>query len=221
VGTVDFGGGTLTTASFDAFVAKFDSTGTYQWAKQYGDSNGADVSDVAVDTCGNIFVIGSFFGTINFGSGALSATDSTKAYAFLAKIDATGNGAWSEDFIGSNVDALYPGSLAVDGAGGPTFSCGLAGSVDYGGGTLTSESSTAATMSVASFSASGAYRWAYEEESPSTASSGTAVPQGVAASESSMVVLGEFGGSGMTLALPGKTLTAVSGNDTFVASFAP
>jgi hypothetical protein len=36
-----------------------------------------------------------------------------------------------------------------------------------------------------------------------------------------MVVLGEFGGSGMTLALPGKTLTAVSGNDTFVASFAP
>jgi hypothetical protein len=88
-------------------------------------------------------------------------------------------------------------------------------------------------MSVASFDGSGRYRWAYADESPSTATeTAMAFPQGVAASGSSVVLAGTFGTcalncndgtspSDTTLVLGGKTLTAVSAGDLFLASFAP
>ena len=58
-GTVDFGGGTLNSGGFPhVFVAKFDPSGAYEWAKQYGDfSEGAEMSPggVGIDACGNVF----------------------------------------------------------------------------------------------------------------------------------------------------------------------
>jgi hypothetical protein len=217
--TVDFGGGTLTSAgSADGFVAKFNSSGTYQWAKQYGDSNAQNIRGMSVDSCGDTLVTGNFGGVIDFGTGALSATTAGASYVFLAKIGPTGNGVWAEDFVGPSA-SLDVGSLAVDVAGGPTIVGPLGGSVDFGGGTLTSAGN--ASIVVASFDAAGGYRWSYVGGSPSTATSAPAVPQGVAASGSSVVVVGAFGASATTLTLQGKTLTAMSGNDTFLASFAP
>jgi len=114
-----------------------------------------------------------------------------------------------------------------------TLACGLAGSVNYGGGVLTGLDPGVSTASFASFDANGNYRWAYAAQSPSTAtSSSTGSPQGLAAHGASLVVAGAFGGCvsscndgtsppGTTLVLPGQTLTAVSAGDLFVASFAP
>jgi hypothetical protein len=221
--TVDLGGGTLTSAGgFDAFVAKFDPSGTYQWAHQYGQTGGggvgASISGVAVDSCANIFVTGNFGGALSFGTGTLMATTAGASYVFLAKLDPTGHGVWAKEFAGPS-DSLNTGSLAVDGAGRPTIVNPLGGSADFGGGTLTSVGN--ASVVVASFDAAGAYGWSYVGGSPSTATSAPAAPQGVAAGGSSVVVVGVFGASATTLVLPGKTLTATSGNDMFIASFAP
>jgi hypothetical protein len=221
--TVNFGGGVLTSAgSTDAFVAKFDSSGVYQWAKQYGDNAEQDASGVAVDGCGNIFVTGNFSGSVNFGTGSLTAV-ANEPNAFLAKIDSSGTGVWADHFAGSSgsvSDALYTGPVAVDAAGGPTIGISLVGSASFGSGTLTSVGSTSAA--IASFDPTGTYRWAHAGGSPSTANeSDVATPQGVAANGTTVAVAGAFGISGTTLVLDGKTLTAVSGQDLFLASFAP
>jgi hypothetical protein len=228
VGSVNFGGGDLTNVHGSAFVAKFDASGGYLWANQYGNGaeSGAFASDVAVDGCGNIFVTGNFGGlagnpgTINFGTGALTGSNPNAEYAFLAKLDPTGAGVWSEQFDSTtSVDALGAGSIAVDGAGGPITTYGLNGSVSFGGSTLTSTSG--GSVAIASFNADGAYRWSYSGGPPSTAGSNAGDPNGIAANGATLAVVGAFGGSGTTLELPGKTLTAVSDGDTFLTSFAP
>ena len=49
-GTVDFGGGALTSAGAqDIFVAKFDPDGLHLWSKRFGDGTGQEYAFVAVD----------------------------------------------------------------------------------------------------------------------------------------------------------------------------
>jgi hypothetical protein len=219
--TIDLGGGKLTSAgSSDIFVAKFDASGSYQWAKQYGDAAEQDVRSVAADACGNIVVTGDFAGTINFGTGALKAV-SDAANIFLAKVGPTGRGGWAELFDStSSVDALGAGSVAVDGEGRVTITSVLNGSVTYGGALLHSVGDE--SVVIASFDATGAYRWSYAGGPPSTAiGSGAAYFSGVAASGENVVLAGGFETAGSTLVLDGKKLTAASDEDVFIASFAP
>jgi hypothetical protein len=110
----------------------------------------------------------------------------------------------------------------VDGAGGVTTTNLLYnGTVDYGGGVLTSEGSFG-SVAIASFDASGKYRWAYAGGAPSTATiSAPAGSMAVAASGTEVIVTGVFGGSGGTLVLGGSKLKAVSAQDVFLDSLSP
>jgi hypothetical protein len=233
VGSADFGGGTMSTDHYSAFVAKFDSSGEYEWAKQYG--NGATVSGVAVDACDDILVTGNFGGlamdqtTIDFGTGTLTASNPNDVYSFLAKLGASGASLWAQEFSASGTNvALMAGGIVVDGAGQPATTYGLTGRADFGGDVLTSMSSTTPTMAVASFGSTGSYRWDYSETASSTSVATTAA---VAAHGASLVIVGAFGTctsnctdgtseAGATLVLPGQTLTAASARDLFVATFA-
>lgn len=234
-GIADFGGGALTSsAPVDAFVAKYDSGGSFQWVKQYGASGGAaHVTAVATDSCGGVFITGNYFGPVDFKPGALSGTDSSKRYVFLTKLGSSGQGVWAKGFEASsttNTNVVFDANgLAVDATGRPTITTGLGGGVgfqskaDFGGGVLTSSGD--GVMVVASFDASGVYRWAHTSGSPSTATTGSGF-LGI----STGVLVGAFGKCattcmtsppGTTLVLPGKTLPAVSAADLFVWSFTP
>lgn len=73
LGTIDFGGGALTSAgSYDIFVAKLGPDGTHLWSQRFGNSQSQTVSALAVDGSGNVIAAGSFFGTVDFGGGALT-----------------------------------------------------------------------------------------------------------------------------------------------------
>lgn len=113
--TVGSGGGPPTTAS---------------WSKRFGDELMQYVTDVAVDSIGNIFVVGYFVGTLDFGLGAplVSAGDYD---AFLAKLDGDGSPQWSIRFGGTGDDRIESLSLTTMGDpvvggfyGGP-FSIGM------------------------------------------------------------------------------------------------
>ena len=224
--TVNFGHGTLTSAgSSDVFVAKFDSSGTCQWANHYGDASVQAASGVVTDSCGNIVITGNFGGTINFGSGAITAA-ATGGSVFLAKLDSSGAGVWSKPFFGSS--NLTDGPVAVDASGGPVIANALTGSVDFGGGTLTSAGS--ASMTIAHFDANGEHRWSYVGGAPSTAPSSGPANNGLAGTSSSIVIAGAFGAApcacttsppGTTLVLDGTALVAGSADDIFLASFVP
>ncbi len=67
-GTADFGTQTLTTAGgLDAFVAKYASDGTFQWAQRAGGQSGDDQGDaITVDRFGNIYCTGFTRGDADF-----------------------------------------------------------------------------------------------------------------------------------------------------------
>ncbi len=102
VGSVDFGGGALTSAGGkDVFVVKLDETGAHQWSVRYGDA-GTDQRGQAIasDFEGNVLVSGVFDGSIDFGTGALTLPHCpSEAWCndsgFVVKLDPTGTTLWS------------------------------------------------------------------------------------------------------------------------------
>lgn len=84
-GTIDFGGGALTSqGGFDAFLAKLDATGCQVHANAYGGPMLQRAESLTLDSAANIVFAGSFDGTVDFGTGALTAT-STDAYVVKTK----------------------------------------------------------------------------------------------------------------------------------------
>jgi hypothetical protein len=135
-GSVDFGGGPLTSVlgSFDIFLAKFDSAGNHLWSKRFGGASNEYPTAVAVDGSGNAFLTGDIFGSVDFGGGLLTSAGGQDI--FLAKFDPAGNHLWSKRF-GDTVGQLGKG-IAVDGSGNAFLTGAFFGSVDFGGGPLTS-----------------------------------------------------------------------------------
>ena len=135
-GQVDFGGGPLISAGwYDAFVAKFDGSGTHLWSKRFGDINGQFTGGIAVDSADNVAVAGYFDGTIDLGGGPLVCAGFDDAY--LARFDPSGGHLWSDSF-GDATDYQYGIACATDAAGSVFMTGWFAGAMDFGGGTITS-----------------------------------------------------------------------------------
>lgn len=113
--TVDFDPGTGTynlTSEFgfnDIFILKLDASGSFVWAKRFGESS--SVSDegrsIAVDASGNVYTMGNFAGTIDFdpGTGVFNLSSPGGSNIFLQKMDASGNFLWAKSF---SVGTTYP-----------------------------------------------------------------------------------------------------------------
>jgi hypothetical protein len=145
--TLVFGNGyTVTTAAeglTEIFLAKLDAmTGLGMWADSFGDAAGSGgVSGVAVDSAGNVVMTGSFHGTLDFGDGALSALGASAV--FVAERDSSGNHLWSKGFGDANVtSATAPVGIAVDLEDKIAIGGQFDGSLDFGGGPLTTMGST-------------------------------------------------------------------------------
>jgi hypothetical protein len=120
-GTVDFdrGPGVYELSSTPAnvrtnYAAKYDASGGLVWARSFGgNANDGNDRELAVDSGGNVYVVGSFIGTADFGSTTLTSAGSLDAFA--TKIDASGNIVWAKQYGGANFDIGC--GVAVDGAG--------------------------------------------------------------------------------------------------------
>jgi hypothetical protein len=152
-GTVDFGGGVLTSAGLgDIFLAKFDASGTHLWSQGFGDEFEQTVNGMAMECTGSIVVTGYFEGTVDFGGGVLTSAGMNDI--FLAKFDAAGTHLWSQRFGDSSYQ--YSNGVAIDGAGNAIITGYFRGNVDFGGGTLTALYSN---VFIARFNASGSHLW--------------------------------------------------------------
>jgi hypothetical protein len=148
-GTVDFGGGPLTSAGDeDLYVVKLDAAGNHVWSKRFGDAGTQPRypgCKIVTDPAGAVLVAGQYTGTLDFGGGALSAGGAGQTDVFLAKLDTNGNHVWSKRFgdtegngqIGEKLRAL-----GADGAGNAILAGQMDGSVDFGGGPLASPQGT-------------------------------------------------------------------------------
>lgn len=114
-GTSSFGGIMLTSAGDkDIFLAKQDRsngnvTNAYKFGGTFDDSGQA----IALDVSGNIYIGGSFFGSITLGTTTLNAAGMWDG--FLVKVDASAAPQWAKQYGGALEDNVY--SIGIDAAG--------------------------------------------------------------------------------------------------------
>ena len=99
----------------DAYVAKYNTSGQFQWVNTFGGSSYNRGNDIAVDKRGNVYVTGNFSDITDFDSGAgiANRTTSGGSDAFLVNYDTDGNFKWVNTF-GGNTNHDDGISVAVD-----------------------------------------------------------------------------------------------------------
>jgi hypothetical protein len=212
---IDFAGRALssTWGGPDTFIVKLSGVdGASIWAKNIN-CGGPDLgSGVAIDQDDSIFVAGQFFGTADFGGGALTTAGMNDVY--LAKYSPSGGFVWAKRFGAANDDLAA--SVAVDGGGNVAITGVFYGSVAFGGATLRNPSNVMSDVFVAKFTGNGAHIW-------SKSFGGDYADYGVAIAadlDGNVLVTGTFNG---TVSFGGAALTSASTatSDIFVAEYSP
>jgi hypothetical protein len=138
---------------------------TFAQAQQFTSGSLGTESKTAVDGGGNVYITGSFTGTVDFDPGvgtmnliSVSGSDDI----FISKFDAGGNFLWAKSLGGSSVD--QGNSISVDGSGNVYTTGIFQGTADFdpGAGTtnLTSVSSYSSDIFVSKLDADGNFLWA-------------------------------------------------------------
>lgn len=166
-GTVDFNPGTGTTnltsaGNDDMFIQKLDASGNFVWAKKIGGTSDDYGYFIQTDASGNIYITGSFAGTVDFdpGTGTSNLTSNGGDDIFVMKMDATGNLLWAKSLGGTSYDLGY--ALYVDASGNVFITGSFAGTVDFDPGTATVNLTSVGSddIFVQKLSSSGSFVWA-------------------------------------------------------------
>ncbi len=133
-GTSLFGNITLTSSgSRDIFAAKYDDKGDIIWAKKFGGAQGDIGYGISIDTSGNSYVAGSFFGTAQFDT--IPMVSANQDDAFIAGLDYYGSTKWVVTGGGVNPDI---GRGVVVSVTGSCYTTGyFSGSATFGSNPIT------------------------------------------------------------------------------------
>jgi len=113
--------------TYDAFLAKFDSSGQLSWGTYFGGTGEDDATCVTYDSVGNIYLSGYTFSADGIATtNAYQTTLSGASDAFLAKFDSSGQRLWSTYYGGTGIEKGF------------TISCNQ-GKVFIGGSTSSTE----------------------------------------------------------------------------------
>jgi peptidoglycan hydrolase-like protein with peptidoglycan-binding domain len=207
-GTIDFGGGDVTAngSDYEIFVLKLNSSGTFQWVNTFGGENVYDEgTDIAVDSSGNSYVTGYFQVTVDFGGGNVTSAGSKDI--FVLKLNSSGVFQWVNTLGGSADDRSY--GIAVDSSGNSYVTGPFQGTVDFGGGNVTSAGPGSNDIFVLKLNSSGVFQWVNTlGGSADDRSYGIAVD-----SSGNSYVTGYFNG---TVDFGGGDITSAGGADIFV-----
>ncbi|AWV99546.1 SBBP repeat-containing protein [Arcticibacterium luteifluviistationis] len=101
----------------DIFVAKYNSYGVLLWVRSAGGPSGDYAYSVAVDGTGNVYITGTYYGSVTFGVTTFRSVGSTDI--FIAKYNTYGILEWAETAGGDSPDSAE--SVAVDDTGNVYF----------------------------------------------------------------------------------------------------
>ncbi len=156
----------------DMFVAKYNSSGAYQWALRAGSTRPCSARSMAIDTSGNVVVTGSFRGVVDFdpSSGTATLTTDTSGTwnaAFVAKYSSSGGYVTSFQIGGESEQNVSGMHIAVDASNNMYVGGVYGGTVDFDPGSSSAELSSLSSYPnggdcfVAKYSATGEYQWAF------------------------------------------------------------
>lgn len=148
----------------DIFVAVYSSQGIFEGAFQIGSAANDQIGGIAVDATGNIYLAGTFQGTLDLsaygGPAALTGAGSTDG--FLLKINSSGTIGWAVTLGGTGADTAN--AMTVDAAGSVFVTGSFHDTATFGGGAtaINRTSSWGAGAFVARFDTLGNAVWASE-----------------------------------------------------------
>ena len=135
-GSADFDPGTASfeltpVGSYDAFVAKLNSSGEFIWAKQFGSGTDDEGHGVVVDADDNIFSTGFFWGVCDFDPGAdvNNLTSAGNFDIYISKLDANGDFVWAKRIGGAMEDQGL--AIARDNTGALLLTGYFSGTADF------------------------------------------------------------------------------------------
>jgi hypothetical protein len=214
--TVSFGGEPLSTGgdTSNAFLVKLAGTnGSHLLSKQFG-GPGIDRGEaIAVDSANNIFVVGDFRDTANFGCvNNVTASQNNRPDIFLVKYSQAGACVWAKAFGGTGSVDRHGAAVTVNSAGDVAITGEFGGSISFGGQTLVSAGDS--DMFAARFSGDGMHL-------NSVRGGGTGYERGSGIAQSTN---GQFFVTGWFLGFAefgGEAFTCAGVDDAFVVGLAP
>lgn len=132
----------INNSTFDTFVVKQNASGQVLWAKNFGASEsfvgGVDAMGIVSDVSGNIYITGTFRGTVDFGGTTFTSTTTT-GNVFIIKVSSSGEVLWAKQF-GEEGDSFSSTGLDIvtDMTGNVYITGGFAGEMTVGTDTITS-----------------------------------------------------------------------------------
>ncbi len=162
-GTVDFdpdGSDPHTSNGWgDVFLSKFDSSGTFQWARTWGGGSEDEGWGVAVDGSGIVYVTGWFRDIVDFDPGGGDPhTSNGWEDVFLSKFDSSGNFMWGLTWGGLAYD--YGRGATTDGSGSVYIIGSFYWTVDFDpGGGDPHTSNGGSDVFLSKFDSSGNFEW--------------------------------------------------------------
>lgn len=80
----------------DSYLAKYDANGSYLWSKQFGSTSYDIGTSLKTDVTGNLFITGTFNGTVDFdpGTGITNLTAPAGGGSYFGYYDASGSLLW-------------------------------------------------------------------------------------------------------------------------------
>lgn len=165
--TVDFDPGpgisNLTSIGFsDIFVLKLDSSGNFLWARGMGGSSYEVGISIGLESTGNIYVAGHFFGTADFDPGpeTNNLISLGSADIFILKLNSSGNFIWAKSMGGGAYVSVS--DMSVDGFGNVHTIGSFSNEIDLdpGVGTSILTALDADDIYISKLDSSGNYLWA-------------------------------------------------------------
>ncbi|BDS14812.1 T9SS type A sorting domain-containing protein [Aureispira anguillae] len=101
----------------DIFIEKFDPAGNFLWVKTMGGTASDYGEELVLDANNDIYVVGSFVGTVDFHTGTAVVELTSEGYQdiFVQKIDNNGQLIWAERFGGTSNDKAYATTIGPAG----------------------------------------------------------------------------------------------------------
>lgn len=153
----------------DLYITKSDASGNLIWARQLGNANLERVFTIDLDPANNIYLTGSFDGTVDFDPGQgvfnLNNAGMNTPATFICKLDVQGNFVWAKK-LG---DYASHSDLVIDAAGNIYITGRFnTGDFDPGPGTYTlaAASMNDADIFISKLDAAGNFVWAKQMGGP-------------------------------------------------------
>ncbi|NUQ75039.1 MAG: hypothetical protein HUU21_15925 [Polyangiaceae bacterium] len=209
-GTVDFGGGPITSPPNGAyFVTKMDAGGKHLWTKLFGESTDQSIS-VNTDADGNVLIACSSSAKIDFGGGFLYGAGSSDV--FIAKLSNDGDHLWSNVFGDAGYDRVS--SIGVSSQNTIVIAGDFSGTITFGAETLTNNDNFT-DIFTAGLTSNGSIAWA--KNYSCTASLG-AVRMALR-TDDTIILGGVF--FGKEVSFGGGALPSAGGTEIYVAALDP